>query len=200
VGALPVAQQTMRYTIDGSEPTENSLVLGGQQTLQLSQGRVVLRVRAFAPGLLPGPTATGFYFFDTLSTLPVVSIVANPADLFDETNGMYMEGPNAQANFPFFGANFWQDRRTGAHIFYFEPGGSFEQTMGISINGGWSRGCDQKSFSVVADGDYGPGVLSYPLFKQKPHITAHQRFILRNAGNVEKTIPARSAAVIVDDQ
>ncbi|MFN7139929.1 MAG: chitobiase/beta-hexosaminidase C-terminal domain-containing protein, partial [Limisphaerales bacterium] len=52
----------VRYTLDGSEPTESSLLLGtGRLSISKSQ---VLKVKAWYPGLAPSATVTATYVID----------------------------------------------------------------------------------------------------------------------------------------
>jgi hypothetical protein len=79
---------SIRYTLDGSIPNHASPVYSN--ALDLSTN-TILRARAFASGLIPGPVLTRSYFVDEAAdrTLPVISFVADPATLFDNVIGIY---------------------------------------------------------------------------------------------------------------
>lgn len=95
--SIPIGT-TVRYTTDGSTPTESSPAYTGP--IALSSGVTVLRARAFGSGLLTSDVATASYFINLgeataenhVSTLPVVSLVSDPDYLFGATNGIYVAG------------------------------------------------------------------------------------------------------------
>lgn len=70
-----------------------------------------MRARAYSDDALPSQITTASYFFGIDHTLPVVSLVTDPKNLWDEERGMYVKGPNATKEFPYGsinkGANFW---------------------------------------------------------------------------------------------
>ena len=47
----------------------------------------------------------------------------------------------------------------------------FESNAGAKIFGGWSRGFEQKSFSLFARGEYGVKTFEYPFFQSRPYST-----------------------------
>ncbi|MDD4641739.1 MAG: chitobiase/beta-hexosaminidase C-terminal domain-containing protein, partial [Bacteroidales bacterium] len=82
---------TIRYTLDGSEPTEESPEYEGP--IQISSTKVV-RARIFKPNFIPGYTTTSTYFinedFETRN-LPVISIATDPANFWDADKGIYVQ-------------------------------------------------------------------------------------------------------------
>ena len=81
------------YTLDGSEPTRESALYGGE-TLEITATTVV-RARAFAEGMIrPGDTLTGTFFIQADHSLPVVSVTVDPDDLWDRERGMLTVGKN----------------------------------------------------------------------------------------------------------
>ena len=60
-------------------------------------------------------------------------------------------GPNAEWQFPYFGANFWEDWERPIHFEILETDGSgYGANAGVKIFGGWSRAFPQKSFSIFS--------------------------------------------------
>ena len=54
-------------------------------------------------------------------------------------------GDNASSNFPYFGANFWEDWERPIHFEILEEDLSgYSANAGVKIFGGWSRGQNQK--------------------------------------------------------
>lgn len=177
----PFAEAELYYTVDGSEPSRQSMPYTG--AIDVTQ-TTVLRARAFADGYLLGNATTATYFIGENLTLPVVSLAATPGSFWDNDSGIYVAGPNASPQFPHFGANFWQDWERAGHVELFEAGGvpGFSQDMGVKIFGGWSRGFPQKSLSFFARARYGTSSLDYALFPTK-NIRSFEAFVLRNSGN-----------------
>ena len=174
---------TVRYTLDGSEPTGGSPVYTSPVRIDST---TVVRARAFETGLLPGSIATHTYFIDEDITLPIVSLSSPPDGLFSEETGIYVFGPNAsyESPVPYWDANFWQDWERPAHIEIFETDGrpALSADVGLSIGAGWSRLFPQKSFSIDARAKYGYSTLEYRFFPELP-IDSFDTILLRNGGN-----------------
>ncbi len=144
----------------------------------------VLRTRAYS-GTVPSALSAASYFIspDALTRyagLPVVSITADPADLFNDQRGLFVLGPNAETTLPYGGANFFQTWEKSATIEFFEASRTltFKQNVGLRLHGDVSRAQPMKSlrlYSSVPGNGFG-----YALFDTKP-ITQFQRLVLRNA-------------------
>jgi hypothetical protein len=179
--SCPTQAATIRYTLDGSLPNPSSPVYSSPVTLSTT---TVLRARAYAPGMLPSEVATQTYLVNGNHSVAVVSLATSPGNFFDPDTGIYALGSNADPNFPFFGANFWQDWERPVHIEFFAEDGTpgFSVNAGVKITGAYSRGFDQKSLAVYFRGEYGDSQLEYDLFPGTG-ISAFQSFVLRNSGN-----------------
>jgi hypothetical protein len=180
--STPTPGGIIRYTLDGSAPINTST----QYSIPLNiDSTTVVRARTFHASLLEGNTVTNTFFISdsSSSSLPVISLSFPPALFFDTITGVYVKGPNAEANIPFFGANFWQEREVMVHIEYFDKQRQlgFEQDAGLEIYGNYSRSFPQKSMKLVAHEGYGNGSFDYQLFPSKD-IHSFKQFILRNAG------------------
>jgi len=172
---------TVHFSLDGTDPTAESDV--SSEAIRIDATTVV-RARIINSGTLPGKTITNTYFIDREFTLPVVSIATTPSNLWDEETGIYVKGNSASAEFPYFGANFWQDWERPAHVEFYDTDGvnGFRLDAGIKIFGGYLRGQDQKSLSIFARRQYGTGDIGYRLFGDKD-ISRFEAFVLRNSGN-----------------
>lgn len=171
----------IRYTLDGSLPSENS---SSYDSPVLITKTTVLRARVFGSGLLPGATMTQTYFINQSFSLPVISLVTDPANLWDVDKGIYVFGKHADTlNYPYWGANFWQDWERPIHLEFFESNGvrGFDLDAGVQIFGSWSRLYPQKSLAIFARSNYGADAIRYPIFQDKP-IASFQSLILRNSG------------------
>jgi len=175
------ATDSIYYTLDGSEPTTGSGLF--QAPIEVSSDLIV-RARIVRSGYVPGKIATQTYFTGADHHLPVVSISTDPFNLWDYNYGIYVKGPNAQPDFPYFDANFWQDWERPAHVEFYDRDGNrgFSLDAGIKIYGGWTRGHPQKSMTIFARSRYGNGNIEYRLFNEKP-ITEFESFVVRNSGN-----------------
>lgn len=174
--------EEIRYTLNGNEPTENSLLFRGP--IELTKNTVV-RARVFKTGAIPGKITTKTYIFDAKPTLPVVSVSTDSMNLWDKETGIYVLGPTYENQNPYFGANFWEDWEKPASIEMTGVDGNrvFSQNCGIKIFGAWSRARPQKSLAVHFRSEYGsPALKDVQLFHSKP-ITEFKSFVLRNAGN-----------------
>ncbi len=169
------------YTLDGSEPADSHEAYSGPIDVTET---TVIRAKAFENGCLPSSTKTESYLLDVQHNLPIVSISTNPEHFFDWHTGIYVMGPNASQEEPYFGANFWQDWERPINIELFEPDGEmvFNVQAGVKIFGNYSRMYAQKSLAIYARGCYGFSEIEYPIFPGKP-IDTFESFILRNSGN-----------------
>lgn len=183
----------IRYTTDGTEPHAASPIY---QNPIIISSTTIIRARGFSSGMLTDRAVSHTFFMNESITLPVISISTAPANLWDENIGIYAFGNNYDPNFPFFGANFWEDWERPVHIELYEPDGNqgFSVDAGIKIFGGWSRGNPQKSLSVFFRGEYGTSKLDYPLFPGYDINTFHS-FVLRNSGNDWNNTMLRDALV-----
>jgi hypothetical protein len=171
----------IRYTTDGSLPDKNDPVFDGLTTFDET---TVIKARIFRVNSLPGPVTTRTVFVGEGHELPVISVSMEPADLWDYNSGIYVMGPNAEANNPHQGANFWQDWERPAHFELYNENQElvFAQDAGTKIFGGWSRAHDQRSMSFFARSSYGKGSFKYPLFSERS-FDKYESFVLRNDGN-----------------
>ncbi len=169
----------VRYTLDCTEPTESSPAYEGP--LEISQS-TILRARAFAPGMLASTVETGSYLFTEGHALGVISLVADPAALFDPEKGMLVMGPK-KLKYPYKGANFWKEWERAAHIEYFGADGTtvLAQGAGLSLQGQYSRMQDQKAFKITARSVYGGNRFNARIFPNRDY-TQYKSFILRSSG------------------
>lgn len=176
----PQEGAVVHYTTDGSEPGLSSAVLTGSLTIDKTS---VVRAIAYKKGYLPSAIVTNTYVLDPNNNLAVVSISTNPENLWDEDTGIYAFGHDYEPEYPYHGANFWQEWEKPAHVEFFEPDGTlgFSLDAGISIHGEYTQGLDQKSFGIDCRKKYGCETINYPVFSEKD-ISSYQSIVLRNSG------------------
>jgi len=115
--------------------------------------------------------------------LPVLSLIANNAKLFDKEIGIFELGPDADENWPFWGANFWKDNDAEVYFQYFNTTDStFYGHADLEAHGGReSRTNLQKTFRLKAKNKYNQPFFEHPFFSFKPDINSYKRLVIRNA-------------------
>jgi hypothetical protein len=168
------------FTLDGSEPSLNASLYTNPVPIS---GNKAVRARSVNSHKLPGVVSTNTYITQ-LHTLPVVCVSTDPENLWDYNTGIYVMGPNPSIDYPYYGANFWQDWERKAHMELYDINGvkQIDQEIGIKIFGAWSRAHPQKSLALFARQEYGKGSFDYKVFKDKP-INKFESLVLRNGGN-----------------
>ncbi len=182
----------VRYTLNGDEPKSSSTPYLFPILINSTQ---VVRAKVFANGKLPSPTVTNTYFIGEDITLPVFAINTDSLNLWDENTGIYAFGPNAQPNYPYFGANFWQEWEKVASIEYYDRDKNriFNFDASISIYGNYSRAQPQKSFEIKLSDRLGQGEINYTLLPNKPQIDKTDNIVLRNSGTDYNIVHFRDA-------
>lgn len=119
------------------------------------------------------------------SSLPVISLTAEPRDLFDHYEGIYVPGIWYEED-SLWSGNYAKKGRAyekEATIDFFHKDGQlkFHQNIGIRINGRASRRLPQKSLRIYPRSDYGQSRIYANIFKD----LAYDEFnllLLRNSG------------------
>lgn len=213
------------YTIDGSEPDENSEIYQAPVTLNDRSGDEpvlayisdishnyspwvppsgdvqlihVIRARSRSGGNWSGTNTATFIIHPAgvdRYTLPVVSLVTDPDNLFDYDTGIYVlgrvyheyklanpgtvDGLGTPANYSMRGDE-WE---RPAHFELFMPGGDrpLAMNIGIRMHGGGSRAFQQKAFRLYSRSNYGTSRFRYPIFTDQTQDN-YNRLLLRNSG------------------
>jgi hypothetical protein len=175
------APEEIRYTLDATEPNEFSPTYESPIAVD---SNTVVRAAVFQPGYLPSKISSRTYIIGDGHALPIVALVTDPYNLFDNDYGMYALGRSYEPEFPHFGANFWEDWERPLNFTLYELDGELGTSFdaGAKIFGGWSRGNGQKSMSIFARGRYGTSSIEYPIFPGNPY-SSYQAIVLRNSGN-----------------
>ena len=177
----PTPGATLRYTLDGREPTDTSLLYANP--LAVGAG-TALRVRASAPGLLPSRVVTASYLVEANAgrrNLPALSFVGDPTralyrpfGIFSLVNGshattaplsgLWVPGsgaiPLASANtaaynIPLYRGRF-NERPVGMELFNNGSGRSLSIDAGLRVAAsGYSRPRMKFSFQTNADPNAG---------------------------------------------
>jgi len=172
----------VRYTLDCTAPNTESQLYKTPMKIRMSKDAgdgvsvTVIRVAAFnEAGVMMGREVTATYLLcekpnDRYSSM-VISIIAEPDDLYSYERGIMVDGivadefrKNRPANWHTnnIDTNYHQRGREWerqAHIEFFEADGSImlSQMAGIRIQGGWTRANTQKSMRLFARDEYQAG-------------------------------------------
>ncbi|MBQ1697318.1 MAG: CotH kinase family protein [Bacteroidales bacterium] len=174
---------TIYYTTNGSEPTTSSW----RYTAPISIGKnTAIRAIAVSDGHKASPVATSTYFINERKmTLPVISLVTDNKNFYDNKIGIYVEGKNGVAgkcsDKP---VNWNQDWERPVHFEYFDKDLKLQvsQDAGVKITGTCSRTNSMKSLRIIARKEYGDNRLRYKFFDKKD-IKEFKSIVLRNGGN-----------------
>ena len=179
---------TVFYTTDGSIPTRNSKPYHGE-IFELNF-TTVLRARAFSDGdLHASDVLTGTFFVNAYHSLPIVSLVVDPDELWNPETGMLTVGEDVvkePGKLPFPNTvyrKYGKEQREG-HIEYYLLDGTqvLDQGMGIELSGAYSLDMPQKSFKLRSKSLYGEKYFNAALFPDRPY-TQYKGIVLRNSGN-----------------
>ncbi len=182
------------YTTDGTEPTQSSAQVAGAISVSKTG---MIRAKAYKDGYIESGVTTATYIIGEPHDLPVVSLVTDPDNLWNEQTGIYATGPGAGAEYPYQGANFWETWEKPASFEVFDENGAevFAQDIAMRIQGGYSRGKSQKSFALFARAEYGSGSMGYAFFDNRPY-AEYQALVLRNGGQDQNIGKIREAVAL----
>jgi len=173
---------TIRYTLDGSEPTSSS----SQYNSSISINTVkTIRAKAFRSGWQPSSISSESYIVNTNHGLPIIIINTDPDNLWDNQIGIYVAGTNGItgycSNDP---KNFNQAWERPANVQFFDENGNFGFNIdaGISIAGGCSRRNAQKGLNIETKSIYPSENIPYQIFPNREQ-DKYRRIKLRQGGN-----------------
>ena len=152
------------YTLDCSAPDEASTPYAGPIPVT---DTAIVRAVAYQEGYLPSYSASQSYLYGAEHTMRVVSMVADPDDIF---------GPEG------FHTLYQQQLERPGHIeVYTEEGAQMlSENCALRLHGQGSRSMAQKGFKVIARGEYGANRFRAPLFTRRDY-EEYQSFLLRSS-------------------
>ena len=181
-----ISTDTIYYSTDGSEPQRTHFRYIPGSKISLTKTTVV-RARIFSGTKLPGDITTGTYFINERNfSLPVVSISTTPANLSDNTIGIYVQGTNGiTGNGMDTPANWNQDwdRPVNFELFDRNKTQQLSQEVDVNIAGGWTRMNGQKSLKINPKKKFGNNLLNYDFFAATKPRMKYKSILLRNSGN-----------------
>ena len=168
------AGATIRYTLDGSEPTDKSKEY--TQPLRV-QRTTVVRARAFQEGLLPSASACATYFVDEPPASATVSLIGDRKYLFDSKIGALVKGTGGTPNYD-------KELEYPIHIEYFDEQGTRQlaQMGTFTASGHSARVNAQKSIALYARSAYGPDRFNYNPFPNRSY-PSYKSLLLRSTNS-----------------
>ena len=177
---------TLRYTTDGRTPTLTTGYTSANGLFTVS-GNKVYRFALFRQNALSSPVVTRSYLLkDKTFSLPVISVVTNPDNLYSNDMGIFVRGTNGRPGLGQSSKCNWNmdwDRPCNFELLDEEGHSLVNQGTEMKRCGGWSRSDTPYSFKIHAvKADEFMSSLDYPFFPAKPHLK-HKTLQIRNGGN-----------------
>ena len=195
------ANNAIYYTLDGDIPDEDDEVF--DEAIELSdltpnknrfadktdeveyspgnkifKGNI-LRAVVYSDGCPASDVLTETYFINenmkNRYKVPVISLVTEKDNLFDEEIGIYTAGK--YTNFDKRGKDWERE----IHVEIFDSTGNtiIDQDAGLRIHGRGSRWASNKSMRIYARDEYGKANFDYPFFDQRPHLNSYKTLLIR---------------------
>ena len=177
---------TLIYTTDGSVPSRTNGEVSTSGLFRMTASRV-FRFILVRDGYLDSPVVTRSYIRkEHIINMPMVSVVTDPAHLYDEMTGFFVQGTNGRAG---KGADVpcnWNmdwDRPVNVEYITQDNVCRLNQEVWMSRCGGHSKGFTPMSFKIHASKDFdGENTLDCAFFADKPYVR-HKALQFRNGGN-----------------
>jgi hypothetical protein len=168
-------QARIYFTLDGRvpDPAVDQLYTGPIQLMADPPQVIAVRALALMADGTSSPVGSGTYFMNLDTTLPKLSLIVDPADLYDEETGIYVNHLERG-----------RDWERPVDVTYVDGEGdtAFHLGAGLRIHGELTRWYfDKKSLRLYFRGEYGPTKLVYPLFGQEGQVE-FDKLILHNSG------------------
>ncbi|MEM9051964.1 MAG: CotH kinase family protein [Bacteroidota bacterium] len=183
-GSLPTAQSPL-YTEpflfgDATEQEAVFSYISTSYNWDEPEGEILqtntIRAMSFDNGLPSSQVFTKSYpigdeIADLFEEYPVFSIQVEGDSLFDYHRGIHVPGVNFDPSNIIWTGNYYQrgeDSERDVHVEYFEDGLlAWQQSAGLRIHGGRTRGYPQKSFRLYARNHLGAGEFNHDFFATK---------------------------------
>lgn len=187
----------IKYTMDGSEPTESSPTYTKPIRLTNHSDSIksyVIRAKSFADSMISSKSVTNSYIFAGRHVdLPIMSITTDPKYLWDNDYGIYVKGNGRgisifKETHPYTdNYNFWSNNVRFCNIEYFsekEMPADINVCTEMRIGGNSTRWSNQKPLMITWKKRFSnKNSFNFSFFKSKPTMSNIKSFMLRNAGN-----------------
>lgn len=185
------ADAVVRYTTNGSEPTEDSPVAPDSIVITKT---TVIRAKTFSDSALSKISKTETFILPEREyTLPIISIVTDSVNMYDDEIGILVEGTYGETHpdiipevWQFGHMNYFYSWKRPINFEYFDTKVSnqavINQLCETEIGGNTSAYFTTKSLNVRANKRFGENKFSYPFWADKPDVTKSKCLYLRNSG------------------
>lgn len=165
----------MYYSLDGSEVTKKSIKYNGPIEVRKN---MALKAKYISDDF-KSKTKVMSILIGEKTSLPIVSIVLDSLQFWDDIIGLVKKGPGAEKRFPYKGANYWKDTKLNANFQVFNSNKKeiVNELAGIKIHGNYSRVQSLKSLRVKAE----KNSFSFAPFSNN-EINSFSEITLRGAG------------------
>lgn len=181
------------YSLDGTSPNKSfSILYDGE--FELTETAVV-RAIAYTPDKLPSAVKSFSFFINENHSLPIIHLTTRPDNFWDWDNGILVRGPDAEEEWPYFGANYWKDITVPVFVEYYDKNNTlaFSHQMDSKIHGGrGARPHSQKPLRLLAKNRYGSEYVDFKFFEDRDRET-YKRIVLRNASGDHNNCHFRDA-------
>ena len=167
--------QTLRYTLDGATPTENSKEFPAAG-LEIGE-TASLRVIAFEENKVPSQTVAATYFIADPSPVAVVSLTTDNKYLFDQRTGALVKGTGSTPNYE-------KEWEYPVHIEYFDENGVclINQMGTFTASGHSARQNSQKSIAIYARNAFGDDRFYFNPFPNRDY-DSYKSLLLRSTNS-----------------
>ena len=171
---VPHPDAEIFFTLDGRTPDpETATLYTDPLNLRTVPPQVItVRAQALLPDGNEGAVNSATYFMGLDTHLPLLSIIVDPDDFWDEEQGIYVN--HAQRG---------RDWERPVDLTYVIGDGEagFQVGAGVRIHGGWTRYfSDKKSLRLYFRDEYGARKLDFPIFGNEGQI-AFDHLVLHNS-------------------
>jgi len=166
---------TIRYTLDGSNPTLLSQIYNNSIEIDST---TIIRASTFESNYIPSRIISNTFVLVQESNLPKMIIVTDPPNLWNNSTGIYVK---------YNGRGREWERES---VFQYIKNNSFQFSInsGLRIQGSTSRKLPKKSFRLFFREDYGEDRLTYDMFLNSD-VNSFKNLVLRGGYDEDLTQP-----------
>ncbi len=146
----------------------------------------VLKVKCFENGCIESETASTSYLIGQPHDLPVISLVTDSLNFFDEESGIYVFGSSTTPNYDMEG--FISERSVQLSYFNINGDLEFSDDLGLRIAGGGSRHSTVKNLKLYWRDQYGSRKLEQKIFSEVD-LRVFESMLLRSGGHRPDCMP-----------
>ena len=139
----------MYYSVDGSEVTKKSIKYNDPIEVRKN-----MALKAKYIGVdFKSKTKVMSILIGEKTSLPIVSIVLDSLQFWDDIIGLVKKGPGAEKKFPYQGANYWKDTKLNANFQVLNSNKKeiINELAGVKIHGNYSRIQSLKGLRIKAE-------------------------------------------------